>query len=104
MKQVKNMAKKTPKISNLLKLLSAFIISIAWNNSAQAGSINSGLGPLEIRPQFIVSQPFLAMTPENSSTLIGGESRLSVGIEIANTFVNTQGPTEQITKKEVSAD
>jgi len=57
------------KIKGLLKLLSAFIISIAWNNSAQAGSINSGLGPLEIRPQFIVSQPFLAMTPENSSTL-----------------------------------
>jgi hypothetical protein len=82
--------------------LSAFIISIAWNNSAQAGSINSGLGPLEIRPQFIVSQPFLAMTPENSSTLKGGESKLSVGIEIANTFVNTQGPTEQITKKEVA--
>jgi len=90
------------KIKGLLKLFSAFIISIAWNNSAQAGSINSGLGPLEIRPQFIVSQPFLAMTPENSSTLIGGESRLSVGIEIANTFVNTQGPTEQITKKEVA--
>ncbi|HBJ46364.1 MAG TPA: hypothetical protein DDY69_03405, partial [Deltaproteobacteria bacterium] len=90
------------KIKGLLKLLSAFIISIAWNNSAQAGSINSGLGPLEIRPQFIVSQPFLAMTPENSSTLKGGESKLSVGIEIANTFVNTQGPTEQITKKEVA--
>jgi len=69
------------KIKGLLKLLSAFIISIAWNNSAQAGSINSGLGPLEIRPQFIVSQPFLGMTPENSSTLIGGESRLSVGLE-----------------------
>ena len=91
------------KIKGLFKLLSAFIISIAWNNSAQGGSINSGLGPLEIRPQFIVSQPFLAMTPENSSTLKGGESKLSVGIEIANTFVNTQGPTEQITKNRSGA-
>ena len=63
--------------------------------------INSGLGPLEIRPQFLVIQPFLAMYPENTMTLKNGESRLSLGIEIANTFVNSQGPTEQITKKEI---
>tara|TARA_Y100001970_G_C14249173_1_gene870505 strand:+ start:2145 stop:3290 length:1146 start_codon:yes stop_codon:yes gene_type:complete len=62
---------------------------------------NSGLGPLEIRPQFLVNQPFLAMYPENTMTLKKGESRFSIGMEIANTFVNTQGPTNQITKKEL---
>ncbi|MBC8259301.1 MAG: DUF3187 family protein [SAR324 cluster bacterium] len=89
------------KIKGLLVFVSACIISVAWNESALAASLNSGLGPLEIRPQFIVSQPFLAMTPENSSTLKAGDAKLSFGIEIANTFVNTQGPTEQITKKEI---
>ena len=90
------------KIGYFLKILSVLIISVALKNVTLAGSLNSGLGPLEIRPQFIVNQPFLAMTPENSSTLKGGESKLSFGIEVANTFVNTQGPTEQITRKEVS--
>ena len=89
------------KIKNLLKILLVFFISLALKHEALAGSINSGLGPLEIRPQFIVSQPFLAMVPENSSTLKDGESRLSFGIEVANIFVNTQGATKQITKKEI---
>ena len=44
----------------------------------------------------------MAMYPENTKTLKKGESRLSLGMEIANTFVNTQGPTSQITKKETS--
>ncbi|MCH2286682.1 MAG: DUF3187 family protein [SAR324 cluster bacterium] len=42
------------------------------------------------------------MSPGNTLTLKDGESKLSFSIEIANTFVNTQGPTEQITKKEVA--
>lgn len=62
---------------------------------------NFGLGPLEVRPQFLVNQSFLAMTPENTLTLKNEESRFSIGMEIANTFVNTQGPTGQITKTEV---
>ena len=67
-----------------------------------ASGENFGLGPLEIRPQYLVNQPFLAMYPENTLTLKDGESRLSFGMEIANTFVNTQGPTGQITKTEVA--
>ena len=42
------------------------------------------------------------MSPENTLTLKDGESRLSFGLEIANTFVNTQGPTGQITKTETA--
>ena len=90
------------KIKGLLVLLSALLVFFSWRSSTNAGTKNSGLGPLEIRPQFLVNQQFLAMSPGNTLTLKDGESKLSFNIEIANTFVNTQGPTEQITKKEVA--
>ena len=90
------------KIKGLLVLLSALLVFFSWRSSTNAGTKNSGLGPLEIRPQFLVNQQFLAMSPGNTLTLKDGESKLSFSIEIANTFVNTQGPTEQITKKEVA--
>ena len=79
-----------------------FLIFIAGKEATNAQTLNFGLGPLEIRPQFIVTQPYLAMYTENTLTLKDGNSRLSFGIEIANTFVNTQGPTKQITKKEIN--
>jgi len=90
------------KIKGLLVFLSAFLVFLSWGGSANAGPKNSGLGPLEIRPQFLVNQQFLAMSPGNTLTLKDSESKLSFGIEIANTFINTQGPTEQITKKETA--
>ncbi|MBL4826037.1 MAG: DUF3187 family protein [SAR324 cluster bacterium] len=90
------------KIKGLLVLFAFFLILFYGEESAIAGGENFGLGPLEIRPQFLVNQPFLAMSPENTLTLKNGEASLSFGIDIANTFVNTQGPTEQITKTEVA--
>jgi len=90
------------KIKGLLVFFAVLQIFFSGVESAFASGENFGLGPLEIRPQFLVNQPFLAMSPENTLTLKDGESRLSFGMEIANTFVNTQGPTEQITKKEVA--
>jgi hypothetical protein len=90
------------KIKGLLVFFAVLQIFFSGEESAFASGENFGLGPLEIRPQFLVNQPFLAMSPENTLTLKDGESRLSFGMEIANTFVNTQGPTEQITKTEVA--
>ena len=89
------------KLKFFLKFFTTFSIFIYGEIIVTGEILNSGLGPLEIRPQFVVNQPFLAMYPENTTTLKYGESRLSLGIEIANNFVNTQGPTEQITKKEL---
>ena len=86
----------------ILKIFTIFLIFLPREKIATGNVLNSGLGPLEIRPQFLVNQPFLAMYPENTKTLKNGESRLSLGIEISITFVNTQGPTEQITKKEIN--
>ena len=90
------------KIKGFSIILAFFQFFFLGEKLALAGRENFGLGPLEIRPQFLVNQPFLGMSPENTLTLKNGESRLSFGIEIANTFVNTQGPTEQITKKETA--
>jgi len=90
------------KIKGLLVFFAVLQIFFSGKESAFASGENFGLGPLEIRPQFLLNQPFLAMSPENTLTLKDGESRLSFGMEIANTFVNTQGPTEQITKTEVA--
>ena len=90
------------KIKGLLVILAVLQIFFTGEKSVLASGENFGLGPLEIRPQYLVNQPFLAMYPENTLTLKDGESRLSFGMEIANTFVNTQGPTGQITKTEVA--
>jgi len=89
------------KIKEYFKFFVTFLIFFVGEEAKIAKTVNFGLGPLEIGPQFIVSQPFLSLYPENTQTLKGGNSRLSFGIEVANTFVNTQGPTKQITKKEV---
>tara|TARA_B100000700_G_C15028694_1_gene849497 strand:+ start:349 stop:1494 length:1146 start_codon:yes stop_codon:yes gene_type:complete len=84
------------------KFFTTFSICIFEAFMVNGEILNSGLGPLEIRPQFLVNQQFLGMYPENTMTLKKGESRISLGMEIANTFVNTQGPTSQITKTEIS--
>ena len=84
------------------KFFTTFSLYIFGEFVVNGEILNSGLGPLEIRPQFLLNQQFMAMYPENTKTLKKGESRLSLGMEIANTFVNTQGPTSQITKKETS--
>ena len=84
------------------KFFTTFCIFFLGEFPANGEIINSGLGPLEIRPQFLVNHQFLGMYPENTMTLKKGESRISLGMEIANTFVNTQGPTSQITKTEIS--
>ena len=90
---------KTKVLLFLLGFLQIF--SLCFSTVLARGE-NFGLGPLQIRPQFLVNQTFLAMTPESTLTLKNEESRFSIGMEIANTFVNTQGPTGQITKTEVS--
>ena len=90
------------KLKKFFKFFTSFILLYSGGINVNGEILNSGLGPLEIRPQFLVNQPFLAMYPENTMTLKNRDSRLSIGIEIANTFVNTQGPTGQITKEEIN--
>ncbi|MDP6330771.1 MAG: hypothetical protein QGF55_07940, partial [SAR324 cluster bacterium] len=72
----------------------------SWAESALAKSKNSGLGPLELRNQYPVTQQFLSLHPENTATQKKGKSRFSYHIAVANTFVNTQGHSKQITSKE----
>ena len=67
------------KIKRLLVFFTVLQFFFSGEESALAGGENFGLGPLEIRPQFLVNQPFLAMSPENTLTLKGGETRLSIG-------------------------
>ena len=62
------------KIKGLLVLLSALLVFFSWRSSTNAVTKNSGLGPLEIRPQFLVNQQFLAISPGNTLTLKDGES------------------------------
>ena len=90
------------KSKKLLNFFATFSIFFSTELDVLGENLNFGLGPLEIRGQFLVNQPFLSMYPENTKTLKKGESRFSLGMEIANTFVNTQGPTGQISKKEIS--
>ena len=83
-------------------ILSLFLMGIgSWADSALAKSKNSGLGPLEFRNQYPVTHQFLSLHPENTSTQKKGKSRLSYHIAVANTFVNTQGHSKQITKTEL---
>ena len=83
-------------------ILSLFLMGIgSWADSALAKSKNSGLGPLELRNQYPVIHQFLSLHPENTSNQKKGKSRLSYHIAVANTFVNTQGHSKQITKTEL---
>ena len=83
-------------------ILSLFLMGIgSWADSALAKSKNSGLGPLELRNQYPVTHQFLSLHPENTATQRKGKSRLSYHIAVANTFVNTQGHSKQITKTEL---
>ena len=59
---------------------------------------NAGLGPLEVRNHYPVTHAYLWMYPENTATLPDGEALTSYSFSMANTFVNTQGSTQKITK------
>jgi hypothetical protein len=61
---------------------------------------NAGLGPLEVRNHYPVTHAYLWMYPESTATLPDGEALTSYSFSMANTFVNTQGSTQKITKKE----
>ncbi len=61
---------------------------------------NAGLGPLEVRNHYPVTQAYLWMYPESTATLPDGEALTSYSFSMANTFVNTQGSTQKITKTE----
>ncbi|NBV43838.1 MAG: DUF3187 family protein, partial [Firmicutes bacterium] len=61
---------------------------------------NAGLGPLEVRNHYPVTHAYLWMYPENTATLPDGEALTSYSFSMANTFVNTQGSTQKITKTE----
>ena len=80
-----------------LGLLGLFASPPVW-----AKSENAGLGPLEIRTQFPVTMPFLAMYPENTATLGKGVSFFSYSYTVGNTIMNTEGEDRQITKDEIS--
>lgn len=69
--------------------------------SALAQSKNAGLGPLELRSQYPLTQPFLSMPPESAAPLPSGVVQYSYSLAVANTFVNTQGSTGQITQSTV---
>mgnify|MGYP000415664558 CR=1 FL=1 len=49
------------KIKVIFALLSTFSIFFAGAGFANAEGENFGLGPLEIRPQYLVNQPYLAI-------------------------------------------
>jgi hypothetical protein len=61
---------------------------------------NAGLGPLEVRNHYPVTHAYLWMYPESTATLPDGEALTSYSFSMANTFVNTQGSTQKITKTE----
>ena len=91
-----------------MKIKHFFILSLhlavwgGWAESAHSASKNAGLGPLELRNQYPVTQQFLSLFPENTETLQEGGTKLTYSIAVANTFVNTQGPSKQITRAEVN--
>ncbi|MBF0237855.1 MAG: DUF3187 family protein [SAR324 cluster bacterium] len=58
---------------------------------------NSGLGPLEVRTQYPVTLPVLALYPENTATIGEHKIYMSYSLTIGNTFINTQGFRSYIT-------
>lgn len=66
----------------------------------QAKTRNAGLGPLEVRNHYPVTQAYLWMYPESTATLLRGEKLISYSFSMANTFINTQGSTQNITREE----
>ena len=69
-------------------------------STLSARTRNAGLGPLEVRNHYPVTQAYLWMYPESTATLPDGEALTSYSFSMANTFVNTQGSTQKITKTE----
>lgn len=55
---------------------------------------NGGQGPLGIRNLFPPALPYLNFTPERTTTLPAGGMELSYQYARANTFINTQAPSE----------
>ena len=91
---------KSMKYKVILLIILHIAVSGGWADSALSKSNNSGLGPLELRNQYPVTQQFLSLFPENTDTQKKGSSRLTYQLAVANTFVNTQGGTKQITRAE----
>ena len=69
-------------------------------STLSARTRNAGLGPLEVRNHYPVTHAYLWMYPESTATLPDGEALTSYSFSMANTFVNTQGSTQKITKTE----
>ena len=88
------------KLKSLLYILILIFGGCSIAFSAWAETKNAGLGPLEMRTQFPVTQQFLSMSPENTATMPEGESQFTYNVAFANTFINTQAQTKQITRSE----
>ena len=69
-------------------------------STLSARTRNAGLGPLEVRNHYPVTHAYLWMYPESTATLPDGKAMTSYSFSMANTFVNTQGSTQKITKTE----
>lgn len=82
-------------------LLCYLLLLLSWEGLARGENPNAGLGPLEVRTQYPVTMPFLAMYPENTATIGDGVLFLSYSYTVANTIMNTEGANKQITRKEV---
>lgn len=89
------------RLKDFFKILFACGSGLCWAVSAGAETKNAGLGPIEIRPQFPLTQAYLALSPETAATLPSGTVRYSYSLAVANTFVNTQGGSNQITQETV---
>ena len=79
------------KIKHIFIITLNFMLCLGWAEFAMCRTENSGLGPLEVRTQYPVSMPFLALYPENTATIGDGTLFLSYSLTVGNTFINTQG-------------
>ncbi len=90
------------KVKHILFLFATVFFLWGGEKFAEAAEENSGLGPLEIRDQFPVTLPYLSMAPENTSTIEDNVFFFSYQLAVANTFLNSAGSTDQVTKDEVN--
>ncbi|MGK5092600.1 DUF3187 family protein [Deltaproteobacteria bacterium TL4] len=91
------MTANTMKIKHILLLLSLLLQSAHSADFAWGKTQNAGLGPLELRSQYPVTQRFLSMYPENTATVGEGQLYTSYRATLANTFINSEGFTSDLT-------
>ena len=79
---------------------SILTLLLCWNVRA---SSNYGLGPIEVRDQFPITLRFLSMTPGHTKPIGNNVASLSYQFVVTNTFLNSQGATQQISDNKLEA-